>query len=221
VPQEYIDAVKGQLTPTVKAMVDLQLLTGARPGEIRTMKTCEIDTSTPVWHYRPSSHKTAHHAIDRDIPIGKQAQKILKRLLRPDLQAFIFSPADAEAERLEARRKARKSPMTPSQARRAELAAKRDRRRPPKDHYTKDSYRRAVMRACGKAFDSNGERQEAGEEIERFAPNQLRHNAATLVRKLFGLDAAKAVLGHKTTRTTEVYAEIDRATAEKVVSEVG
>ena len=37
-------------------------------------------------------------------------------------------------------------------------------------------------------------------------PHQLRHNAATRLRKEFGLEAAQVILGHKTLAVTEVYA---------------
>src|SRR5262245_17222821 len=40
--------------PTVVAdMVRLQRLTGSRPGEICQLRPCDVDTSSPVWEYRP------------------------------------------------------------------------------------------------------------------------------------------------------------------------
>jgi integrase len=41
-------------------------------------------------------------------------------------------------------------------------------------------------------------------------PHQLRHSAATRIRREFGLDAAQVVLGHRTLAVTQVYAEQDR-----------
>jgi site-specific recombinase XerD len=49
----------------------------------------------------------------------------------------------------------------------------------------------------------------------------LRHNAATYLRKEYGLEAAQVILGHKSMSVTEIYAEKDMATARKVMSEVG
>jgi site-specific recombinase XerC len=49
----------------------------------------------------------------------------------------------------------------------------------------------------------------------------LRHNAGTLLRKLYGLEAAKAVLGHQSLAMTEVYAEKDFVLSAKVMREVG
>jgi len=52
-------------------------------------------------------------------------------------------------------------------------------------------------------------------------PHQLRHTFATLVRKRFGLDAARAVLGHRSPVVTEIYAEIDRDKSSQVVASIG
>jgi len=46
----------------VWAMVELQWLTGMRSGEVTRMRTGEIDTTGKLWIYRPSRHKTQHHA---------------------------------------------------------------------------------------------------------------------------------------------------------------
>ena len=93
--EELIDPVRELVSPQVRAMIDLQLLTGARPGELCGMRTCDVDTKPAVWVYRPASHKTAHHGHRREIFVGPKAQRILGPLLKPDLQAFVFSPEDA------------------------------------------------------------------------------------------------------------------------------
>jgi len=46
--------------------------------------------------------------------------------------------------------------------------------------------------------------------IDRWHPHQLRHNAATQLRKEYGLEAAQVILGHKTITVTQVYAEKNR-----------
>ena len=43
----------------------------------------------------------------------------------------------------------------------------------------------------------------------RWAPNQLRHSAATEVRKVYGLEAAQLVLGHASADVSQIYAERD------------
>ena len=54
-----------------------------------------------------------------------------------------------------------------------------------------------------------------------WAPNQLRHNAGTRLRKEYGLEAAQVILGHKTLAVTQVYAEKNVAAAQKIMAEVG
>jgi integrase len=55
----------------------------------------------------------------------------------------------------------------------------------------------------------------------RWHPHQLRHNAATRLRKQYGLEAARVVLGHRSAAVAEVYAEIDRDKARQIMGEVG
>jgi integrase len=57
--------------------------------------------------------------------------------------------------------------------------------------------------------------------VPQWHPHQLRHNAATKFRQEFGLDVARAVLGHSSPVVTEVYAELDAAKAAKAMERVG
>jgi integrase len=49
----------------------------------------------------------------------------------------------------------------------------------------------------------------------------LRHNAATTLKRGFGIDTARIILGHSSPATTEVYAEQDHARALEVISKIG
>ncbi len=60
-----------------------------------------------------------------------------------------------------------------------------------------------------------------GNEKSEWHPNQLRHNAATRLRREFGLDVARAVLGHSSPVVTELYAELDGAKAAEAMEKVG
>jgi len=60
-----------------------------------------------------------------------------------------------------------------------------------------------------------------GDDAHHWHPHQLRHNAATRLRKHYGLEAAQVILGHSTMDTTEMYAEQDAETAMKIMAEVG
>jgi integrase len=75
--------------------------------------------------------------------------------------------------------------------------------------YNKNSYYRAIARGCDRAG------------VPRWHPNQLRHLAATRLRKEFGLDVARAVLGHSSPAVTEVYAELDLGKAAEAMARVG
>jgi site-specific recombinase XerD len=57
--------------------------------------------------------------------------------------------------------------------------------------------------------------------VAAWHPNQLRHAAATKIRRSYDLDTARAVLGHADPKTTEIYAERDREQAARVMREIG
>ncbi|HEY1603517.1 MAG TPA: tyrosine-type recombinase/integrase [Pirellulales bacterium] len=76
-------------------------------------------------------------------------------------------------------------------------------------HYSKDSYNRAIRRACDKA------------KLTIWHPNQLRHAAGTEARRQFGLEAAQVVLGHSQANVTQIYAERDLSLAVKVMTAIG
>ncbi len=187
-------------------MIQVQSLTGMRPGEVVIMRGCDLDTSGQIWSYVPASHKTEHHGRRRIIYIGPRAQQIIKQFLKPDVSEYLFSPRDAMDEFQSKRRANRQTPMTPSQRRRRR---KKNPLRSPSEHYTTQSYGYAILKACDKAG------------VPQWSPNQLRHNAATFLRKQYGIDVARVILGHSSPAVTEVYAELDRTKAIQVMAEVG
>jgi hypothetical protein len=177
-----------------------------------------------LWIYRPESHKTAYRGHVREIPLGPRAQEVLRPWLRSDLDAYLFSPSDAEAQRNARRRAERKSPMTPSQAKRHRT---RNPKRRPGTRYTVFSYRRAIVRGCDAAFAPPADLWQRPEELRewrrahRWSPHALRHNYGTAVRREFGLEAAKAALGHRTVTATQIYAEQDRNSVAAVARKIG
>jgi integrase len=52
-------------------------------------------------------------------------------------------------------------------------------------------------------------------------PHQLRHTAATRLRREFGLEAAQVILGHKTLKVTEIYAEKNVEAAQRIMATAG
>jgi integrase len=181
------------LSATVADMLRLQLLTGMRSGEVVIMRACDIDMTGPVWLYRPGHHKMEHAGIERVVALGPRAQEIVRRYLKTSTQAYLFSPRDSVLAFRQRQRNQRKSPVQPSQV----CRAKRRPRRKPGERYDVRAIAHAVRRACLK------------HRLECWHPHQLRHSAASSIRREFGLDAARATLGHHGPAITNHYAEVD------------
>jgi integrase len=207
VDDAVVDLTLHRLPEVVADMVRLQRLTGARPGEICSLRPCDLDQSSDVWVYRPSEHKTEHHEKDRVIAIGPKAQQVLATYLPRKSTAFCFSPADSERKRREKAAAARTTPL--SCGNRRGTNRRNSPKRTPRERYFTDSYRRAIHRACEKL------------KIEKWAPNRLRHTSATEIRKQFGIEAAQVVCGHESAEVTQIYAERDLELAKKVARQVG
>ena len=83
------------------------------------------------------------------------------------------------------------------------------------------SYARAITRGLKIAFPTPTEldplQAKARRREHHWHPHQLRHNVATRLRKDFGIDVAQMVLGHKTLSVTQVYAEKNVESAQKVM----
>jgi integrase len=203
-----MQAVLPHVSRQVAAMIQLQWLTGMRPGEVVSMRTTDIDMSEGIWVYTPTHHKNEHHGTERFIPLGPKAQEIVRPHLKLDREAFLFSPRDADTELRALKARTRKTKVQPSQrARHARAMA--GRRRKLNDRYSVVSYGVAIARACLKA------------EIPGWTANQLRHSAATRIRKQHGIEAARVVLGHNNLSTTEIYAEINREAAMRIMEQMG
>jgi integrase len=194
VDRSAIDRAKKFLPPTVRAMVDLQLLMGMRPGEVCIMRPCDFTgMSDDVWVYEPEYHKTERKGKTRQIPIGPRAQAILKPILpaRPD--EYIFSPARAQAERRTMMAAERSTPMSCGNV--AGSNRKANPKTTPGAVYNCQSYRKAIRYACLRAA------------IPIWHPNQLRHTAGTNTREKYGYEAAVDLLGHSAPSTSAIYAE--------------
>ena len=151
VPLPAIEAVLPFLSPQVAAMVQLQLFTGARPGEICIMRGCDIRMKGKTWTYEPVQHKTLHFEDDeRVIHLGPKAQALVKQFLKPDLTAYLFSPAESEAWHRRERRAARRTPHHYDNG--PGDNCKRSPKRRPGDHYDENAYHHAIIRACDVAF---------------------------------------------------------------------
>jgi integrase len=245
-PDHLVQMVLPIVSRQVSAMIQLQLLTGMRPGEVVIMRGIDIDMSGKVWIYRPEKHKTLYLGHERMIFLGPKAQAILKEFLKPDLRAYLFSPVDAESERRRAVHIARKTPLSCGNKPGSNVKSKPAKK--PTLRYSVCSYARAIKYACQRAFPlpaelasetgDNGKRETASAWRSRldakqkaeirvwrrahaWHPHQLRHSAATQIRKTYGLEPAQIILGHKTLTVTQVYAQRHVESAMLIMAEVG
>ena len=109
--------------------------------------------------------------------------------------------------------------------------AKRNPKRTAGDRYTPGSYRRAIERSIERINQERCEEASkaaatTGTTVEPtllpdWTPNQLRHAAATDIRRQFGLEAVQVVLGHAHANVSEVYAERDLTLAAQVMQKIG
>lgn len=180
VSDAVVDATLPHLSEIVADMVRVQRLSGCRPGEVCMLRPQDIDRSQDVWRFKFDKHKMEHRGKQRVIWFGPKAQAVLGKYLDRPGATYCFCPKE--------------TPYVKGNA---------------KEHYTKDSYGRAVRRAAKKAG------------VELWSPNRLRHAAATEIRREFGLEAAQVVLGHSSADITQVYAERDLELAEGVARKRG
>lgn len=208
-----VDAIRPYVTPQVYAMLELQRLTGCRPGEACVARTCDFDAGFTlpgleagrVWAWRPTRHKGQHREQDRLILIGPAAQQLLADWLRPDEpEAYLFQPREARIWTDEQHR-ARCRLDRRSQAGNGKGWSSRK----PGCRYGTRSYQQAVKRACRRAG------------VAPFHPHQLRHTIGTEVRREHGAELARVLLGHSRLSTTEIYAERDLLAAARVVLQRG
>jgi integrase len=199
----------------VADIVQLARLTGARTGELCNLRPCDINRGGEVW----LATLTAHHGKTRVILIGPQAQTILANYLRRPDTAYCFSPkeqAELTIKQTVADAHCHRSKQAPRVA---------NPKRPPGEKYQTSAVRRAIHRACCRAFPApKGLDKEAKRVWERehsWHPHQLRHSAGTQVRGAGGLDVAQAVLGHASRATTERYAELDMSAAIEIMKKIG
>ncbi len=245
VPVEVVEQTLPFMASPVAAAVRLQLLTGARPDEVLSLRPCDIDTTAAngVWVARLERHKTQYMGHDRVLFLGPKAQAVLMPLMKRAAETYLFRPAEADAERRAARAAARKTPLSCGNR------AGTNRRAAPKksagDRYDARAYYRAVQYACDVAFPpppplakrKDETREEwrsrlvadklkialdAWRKEHRWFPYQLRHTAATLYRREHGLEASALVLGHASARVTDaVYAERDQSKVAEIMRLVG
>jgi integrase len=81
---EIVEAALPYMLRQVRAMVELQLHTGMRPGEVMAMRAIDLNTTGSIWVYSPRHHKNRHRGTDRIIHLGPKSQEIVRPFLRPN-----------------------------------------------------------------------------------------------------------------------------------------
>jgi hypothetical protein len=211
------------------------------------MRACNLDMTGSAWIYRPATHKNKHRGMTKAVAIGPRAQAIIRKYLITDLSAFLFSPAEQDEMIRAAKRAARKTPLYPSHLKRLAKSHRRGVNR-FRGRFDKDSVNKALGRACRVAFppppelarrikpngkpesESEWKRRLSGKELaavkawqkeHHWHVHQLRHSASLTFTREFGLEGARAALGHSTVDMSAMYAGRDLEAAKTVAAGVG
>lgn len=199
-----VEAIRSHIAPVLWAVIQVQWFTGMRAEEVLRMTPGQIDQAN--WCYSLTEHKTKAHMNEKLVFLGPQVRAVIEPYLKDrPADMPLFSPVEAQAQRYQKMRAERKTKVQPSQKSRAKQSPARR----PGLRYQNTSYFRAIRAACERAG------------IEPWSSHQLRHSKATIVRKQFGLEGTQLTLGHKSIKTSEIYAEPDMELAKRIAEETG
>lgn len=178
-----IETTLAHMMPNTADMVRVHRYTGMRPCELCALRWSLIDTSRTPWVYRvpPEANKNnwrGELGQPRVVCIGPRAREILER--HRGGGDVPFSPMLAMREYLDRQREERKTPFYGRKRGMEDAHVPRV----LGERWTTDAYTKTIHAACGKA------------NIAPWGSNRLRHTFGTEVRRQFGLEVAKAVLGH-------------------------
>lgn len=195
-PQAKIDAVREIVNVRTRDVMDLCLLTGARPGEVVSLTGAMINRDEDIWYAELTDHKMAHRGKSRVLVFGPKAQAILARYLPTNQRQRLFP--------------VRRQTVSDNIKRACEVAFDmpeelREKRRKGEEKLT-DAQRAKAM---------------AWRRANAFTCHWMRHCSGTAIRKSHGLDATQATLGHASRATTERYASPVTEAAKQVARERG
>jgi len=199
IEEEFTKVIQA-VNSVVADMLKLIWYTGMRPSEVCDMRPFDIIHDVPkCWLYIPGRdqtpvghHKTTRYERVKVIPLASKPQEILSQRIKDfDSMDFIFKPEDAMRELLQKRRKNRKTAVScgnrPGTNKQEHPMIK------PGKRYSNDSLCHACKRGC----------KNAGVDV--FVPYDLRRTMATGTRAILGKEAARVLLGHAKTDTTDIY----------------
>ena len=202
-----IEKTLAELSPIIRAMVQIHLATAARPTEVCELRIENIDRqSDDLWAVRLEHHKTdrLENAETKILYLAKPEIDVLLPLIGDRTEGSIFRPIDAI--RCDKQKRAAGAVFVKKQPSR--VARDAERAKNPKQEfgecYDFHGYRKAVYRACDRAG------------VARWFPYQLRHTGITLIGLEHGVEAAQHTAGHRDIKMTQRYFHGENEIAKRV-----
>ncbi|MFM9965478.1 MAG: tyrosine-type recombinase/integrase [Planctomycetaceae bacterium] len=178
--QADIDAVKKHVRPLVRDLIDLQLLTGSRSGELLMLTTSMIDRTGAVWSAKLADHKCQHKGKSRTLHFGPKSQLVLSKYLSADPDKPLFA-------------------MT-------RCAYCRAITRGCEKAFEMPENLKTISKKLSASKQSEHRRLAAEWRAEHcWSPHWLRHSAGTRIREQLGIENVQSLLGHSTAEMSRHY----------------
>lgn len=191
----HVEAVLPHVGDTIRDMILLQWYTGARSRSLCWACPSQFDRTQQPWLWRPVHKTERKRKTPLILPVGPKAQAVILPYFDRAPDAPLFSPREVAENRRYGTR------------------------------YTPRSYRQAIVRGIDRANEAiakkNKRRKNKLPPVPHWYPYQLRHSRGQLVRDLYGVEAAQAILGHESLDATEIYTTRILALAVKAAQEIG
>lgn len=178
VTAEDVEAILPFLPPVLADAVRFCRLVSCRPIEACNLRMRDVQPCAGILKWTLDRHKTAHHGIIKQIPIGPKAEAVIRRWAAGKAPAMpVFARADRDRVKVK-----------------GTIATKPY--RSTRQTFTPEEIRKAIAAACDLA------------ERPRWTTYQLRHAGLTEVRAKLGVEAEAAVAGWSTPKLAYHYASL-------------
>lgn len=87
---DRIEPIRQRVRPLVRDLIDLQLATGARSGELLSLTAAMIDRAGSVWVATLQRHKSDSSGQNRKLYFSPRAQQVLAGYLSADRESLLF-----------------------------------------------------------------------------------------------------------------------------------